>query len=526
MTRLRRLRRWGGGAVFAVMTLVFIDFFGWVPVWVSDAATATQFLPSLIRLFSRGWGAMAGCLVLIGVTLLFGRIYCSVLCPLGILFDGAARLKGRRRYRYSSPRTRIRVAVVVGIGLSVAGGSFVLVDLVEPFGLFGRSATLIARPLAIFASNGLSRMLEMGGSYLLPPWPLSGIAWEATACAAATLATLVWLARVRGRWYCNTLCPVGAVLGLVASGARHRVWIDASSCTSCGRCSRVCKAECIDPLGKTVDMTRCVACFNCLGVCPSGSLFYGRPPQPHCAEKEPPAPSSPGPASSERRALMLSALVTLVPSLRLPAACAAPPPRSPGKSLVPVVRTRPVTPPGSGGQDHFTRRCISCLRCVGACPSQVLQPSLTGYGLRGFMMPSLQPRFGYCVTDCHRCGQVCPTGAIRELPLEEKQVTQLGKAVFVRDNCIVLLHRTACGACSEHCPTKAVTMAVEKGLRVPLVNPDLCIGCGACEYACPTKPFKAIYVEGNRVHVPAEKPGRHPAESRDTGFKETDAFPF
>jgi len=191
-----------------------------------------------------------------------------------------------------------------------------------------------------------------------------------------------------------------------------------------------------------------------------------------------------------------------------------------------VVRKVPVTPPGSRGIDHFTRRCISCLRCVSACPSQVLQPSLTGYGLKGVMMPSLQPRFGYCNTGCNQCGQVCPTGAIETLPLEEKQLTQLGKVVFVRENCIVILNRTECGACSEHCPTKAVTMVVEKGLRVPVVNPNICIGCGACEYACPTKPFKAIYVEGNRVHIQAEKPRVHPPESLDTGFREESDFPF
>ncbi|BCS97638.1 ferredoxin [Desulfoluna limicola] len=459
--------------------------------------------------------------MVVGVTLLFGRIYCSVVCPLGILFDGVSRSRPGRRYRFYPPRHGLRVCVVALILICVVGGSFVFVELFEPFGIFGRSATLMARPLAIVANNGLSRLLEMGGLYLVPPWPLSGIAWRATALAAIILAFLVWLARRRGRLYCNTLCPVGAVLGLCSLGARQRVWFDVSTCTSCGRCSRVCKAECIDSQAMSVDVTRCVVCFNCLDTCPAGSLSYGKRPPLLGAGEEPPEHFS-----SERRALILSALVTVAPGVRLPTAHAQEQPRPGDRSLTPVVRACPITPPGSRGVDHFTRRCISCLRCVGACPSQVLQPSWTGYGLSGLMMPSLQPRFGYCHNGCNLCGQVCPTGAIEDISLEEKQVTQLGKAMFVRENCIVVLNRTECGACSEHCPTKAVDMVVEKGLRVPVVNPDTCIGCGACEHACPTKPFKAIYVEGNRVHVAAKKPEAQPSKPQDTGFRETTGFPF
>ena len=521
MSKLRRVRRCVSVAVFALMALVFIDFSGWVPVWVSDAVTSTQVLPSLIRLLSGGGVLAAGCLAVVGLTLLFGRVYCSVLCPLGSLFDGASRSRSGGRYRFHPPRHRLRGCVVACLLFSVVGGSFVLVELFEPFGIFGRSATLIARPLVIFANNGLSRLFEMGGSYLVSPWPLSGVAWRATVFAGVILVLLVWLARRRGRLYCNTLCPVGAVLGLLSLGARHRVWIDLSTCTSCGRCSRVCKAECIDPQAMTVDVTRCVVCFNCLGTCPAGSLSYGKQPQP--------LGTGGGlltPFSSERRVLILSALAMVAPGVRLPPVHAKAFSKPGDRSLTPVVRACPITPPGSRGVDHFTRRCISCLRCVSACPSQVLQPSWAGYGLAGLMMPSLQPRFGYCNNGCNLCGQVCPTGAIEDIPLEEKQMTQLGKAMFVRENCVVVLNRTECGACSEHCPTKAVDMVVEQGLRVPVVNPDICIGCGACEHACPTKPFKAIYVEGNRVHVAAKKPEAQPSKPQETGFRETTEFPF
>jgi ferredoxin len=166
-----------------------------------------------------------------------------------------------------------------------------------------------------------------------------------------------------------------------------------------------------------------------------------------------------------------------------------------------------VTPPGSIGVDHFSRLCTACHLCVSVCPTQVIHPALLEYGVAGIFQPRMDYRINYCSYECVLCTTVCPTGAIRPLPLEEKKLAQIGKATFIKDDCVVVAKKKDCGACAEHCPTKAVTMVPYEGaLRIPQTNNEICIGCGACEHACPTLPNKAIYVESNIVHQVAKKP--------------------
>jgi NAD-dependent dihydropyrimidine dehydrogenase PreA subunit len=143
--------------------------------------------------------------------------------------------------------------------------------------------------------------------------------------------------------------------------------------------------------------------------------------------------------------------------------------------------------------------------------------------MTGMFQPRLDTVAAYCTYDCTICGEVCPTGAVLPLALEEKKLTQLGKAKFVKENCVVETQKTDCGACSEHCPTKAVHMIPYQGLFLPEVRDQYCIGCGACEFSCPTVPYKAIYVDGNAVHQKAEKPKEEKLEQKvDTGSD----FPF
>ncbi|HKL38184.1 MAG TPA: 4Fe-4S dicluster domain-containing protein, partial [Bacteroidales bacterium] len=192
-------------------------------------------------------------------------------------------------------------------------------------------------------------------------------------------------------------------------------------------------------------------------------------------------------------------------------------------ATTPVKRENPVSPPGAQATNRFNNSCTACHLCVNVCPTQVLQPALLEYGLRGLMQPRMDYHSGFCNFDCVECSKVCPTGAILPVMLEEKKRIQLGKVQFVKENCIVETEGTDCGSCSEHCPTKAVDMVDYKnGLRIPEVNTDICIGCGACEYACPTHPYKAIYVEGNPVHLQAQKPKQEKLKELD----EEEDFPF
>ena len=183
-----------------------------------------------------------------------------------------------------------------------------------------------------------------------------------------------------------------------------------------------------------------------------------------------------------------------------------------------------MSPPGSISTEHFTSTCTACHLCISSCPTKVLQPSLTEWGMFNIFQPFMDYNTSFCNYECNVCSDVCPTGAIIPIIAEKKKLTQLGKAIFVKENCIVETENTACGACSEHCPTKAVQMVDYKnGLKIPEVTDKYCIGCGACEFACPVRPFKAIYVDAHLVHRVAEK---KPTEKLDQNIDYKEEFPF
>ena len=194
------------------------------------------------------------------------------------------------------------------------------------------------------------------------------------------------------------------------------------------------------------------------------------------------------------------------------------------ESKVEVKKNSVSTPPGSKSVEHFNEKCTACHLCITACPTKVLQPSIIEFGVFNIFQPFMDYKTNYCNYDCIVCSEVCPTSAISSIKKEEKQKVQIGRAIFVKENCIVETEKTACGACSEHCPTKAVMMVDFKGnLKIPEVDNKYCVGCGACEHACPTKPYKAIYVDGNLVHQIAEI---RPTEKIDEEIDLKEEFPF
>jgi len=320
------------------------------------------------------------------------------------------------------------------------------------------------------------------------------------------------------RLFCNTLCPVGVFLGLLSRFAIFRISLDKSVCTSCGKCAAVCKAGCIDVKERKVDFSRCVGCLNCLNSCPSSGVVFNR----KFNQKE----EILKPYSPERRSLLAGAIFVSAGLASTPVLAGS---RKGGgkqcRSPQDVNKIYPVSPPGSESIEAFNDACTACHLCVSACPTHVIKPSFLEYGISGIMQPRMDYHANYCNFDCLVCSEVCPTGALRPISLEDKHVLQLGKVKFIKHNCIVFIDGTDCGACSEHCPTKAVNMRPykknKKTLFLPIVNPNICVGCGACEYACPTDP-KSIYVDGNPVHLIAEKPVIEVLEQPDT----EEDFPF
>lgn len=506
---------------FLSVGLIFIDLVQWIPVKIINAITWTQYAPSLISFFTSPGFAAAGFILFTILTLLLGRVYCSSVCPLGTFQDIIYRM-GRRFFKqkplkYSKPKNILRYTVLAAVIISFITGTSLLLSLLDPYSNFGRITGDIFRPAFQFVSNSLAAVLERQDIFWLARKDLKGIHTSSVVFASGFLFLVVIMSFSRGRLFCNTLCPVGALLSLFSRGSRLRIVLDKSSCNSCGQCSKVCKAQCIDIKSKEVDFTRCVACFNCLSACPSdGVLYSSRKSTPYIPEDEKLQASS-GKRRTLLKAILLTTALTSVKAFATRLKGGEKPTEIPeDKKLV-------ATPPGSGSHEHFNLFCTACHLCVSVCPTQVLQPSFLQYGLHGLMQPYMDYHSGFCNFECTLCAEICPADAIKIVKPEQKKRVQLGVAHFIEKNCVVYTDNTACGACSEHCPTKAVNMVPYKnGLTIPEVNDKICIGCGACEYACPTRPYRSIFVEGNAVHQLADEPVQEKIELQKT----TEDFPF
>lgn len=521
-SRLKKIRIIISLLFFTVIAALFLDFSGRIYSNASHAILHLQFIPSIIQFIATGAAAAVGFIIIIILTLLFGRIYCSMLCPLGTLQDLfsflAKKLSPRKIiYKFKKPLNWLRYGIAAAVILSLLTGSILAVNLLDPYSVFGKIFHNLFSPLVVLANNIASKALTFADIYALPP-----VKWVPFN-VAAILVALVWVVALLifsikgGRLYCNTICPVGAVLSIFAKFSLFRIRLDKTKCNSCGKCSAACKAQCINPKDQSLDFSRCVGCMNCLAPCPEGGVKF----RPFWKTDEIKfSEYNPG-----KREFIIKSGFLLAASLDTTRFLSS---DTNGKketipALVQIIRQHPVTPPGALGQARFNSMCTACHLCVSACPTQVLQPTYFLYGLTGFLQPRMDYITSFCNFECTLCGEVCPTGAIVPLKKEEKKLIQLGKSNFVKENCIVYTKNTACGACSEHCPTKAVNMVPYKDkLTIPEVNNKICVGCGACEYACPTDP-KSIYVEGNIVHLPAEKPPDVKIEKK-IDYKEE--FPF
>lgn len=536
--RLLKPLRVGLALSFLVATVwLFLDWQSTTPPAAVDAALYLQFTPSLVRFaYAAGWAA-AGFLAVLALTLLFGRVFCSTVCPLGTLQDLIIRLarrpqrRGRRPFHYQHPHRLLRYGLLLAVAATAIGGSGLLLGQLDPFSHFGRILALLVRPLVIAGNNLTGRAFETLGSYAVAPVELMFAPWQAVLGPILLLTLLLWMAGRHGRLFCNSLCPVGALLGMVSRFAVLRIGIDRERCTLCASCALHCKAGCIHIKDQRIDFERCVACFDCVAACPESGIGYRpfwkerrggdqpvrRPKPPRRPEGERTLQDS----RASRRGFLLRGTACLL-GLAGVIANAKQWPKNKRPTLIPFVREHPVTPPGAGSTARFNDRCTACQLCVSACPTQVLQPSLLAYGMSGFLQPHMAYEVNYCTYECTRCGQVCPTDAIRPLPLAEKKRAKIGEVHFIKDNCIVVTEKTACGACAEHCPTQAVHMVAYQGdLTIPDLETAVCIGCGACEHACPVRPYRAIYVEGEPVHQVAKAP-----QNGALKVKVPDQFPF
>lgn len=492
---LRKIRLTLAVAVMICVTLLFLDFTGTLHAYLSWVATI-QFLPALLAFH---FVVIALYVVL---TLYFGRIYCSVVCPLGIFQDFVAWIRKRRKknpYTYSKAKSVLRYALLVVMVASIVFGIGSVTALLAPYSSYGRMAANLFQPIYIVLNNCLAAVAEHLDSYAFYSREVWVRSLPTFAIALLTFLVITVLAWRNGRTYCNTICPVGTLLSFLARFSWVKIGIDEQKCVKCGRCARNCKASCIDFKNMRVDHSRCVVCGNCIGMCNKKAITYR-----HQTSVAKPKNDKKGaePVDENKRKFLLGTL-----TVAATATLAQEKKKVDGglaviKDKVAPERATPITPPGSLSAQNMARHCTGCQLCVAECPNDVLRPSAS---LDKLMQPTMSYERGYCRPECTRCSQVCPAGAIRPIDTAEKSSTQIGHAVWIKKNCVVVTDGVSCGSCARHCPAGAITMVPldgneEDSLMIPAVNFARCIGCGACENLCPARPFSAIYVEGHEVH--------------------------
>ncbi|MDR0522090.1 MAG: 4Fe-4S binding protein [Planctomycetaceae bacterium] len=530
MTALKYLRLLFALLLLTALSAFFLDFTELMPRQL-HALASIQFVPAVVSLMPEGQGLLIVA-VWFAVTLLFGRIYCSAVCPFGILQDVLTRLakwiRGKKfKFQYQQEIKSVRYLFLALLLLGLAAPLSVLVSFLDPYSHFGRTITWIFRPLLIAGNNAL--VPYSGGTFSYAANYISGI--SLFAAAAVFLFTAI-LAVMTGRRYCNTICPVGTLLGLLSRYSLFRIRIT-TGCKSCGLCEKQCKGECLDSKNKTVDASRCVACFNCLRVCKFHALTV-IPQKPKAERLETSASPQNPPQSacgssaefSRRTVLSWSVFSFFVPSFLRAGDSATDSSLPKGISRRGYTMNVPVLLPGAVNQNRFRKNCTACHLCVTKCPAHCISPATTELGLSGFLQPIMNFRHGYCQYDCTICADICPAHALTGLHTpEEKHLVQMGKAVFLEENCVLKTQGTNCGACAEHCPTGAIQMVPFDGaasnLLIPEVKSERCIGCGACEYICPVNPYRAIYVQGLAEQgkvKPAHDPNEKQQEVKLDGF--------
>ncbi len=434
-------------------------------------------------------------IILMVLTMAAGRFFCSILCPLGTTIDvtdrvirgpagaGAKRTPPQKKYKLLKYLVLIFILTSALLKVSLAAYG-------APIPIITRFFALVVHPvLTLVADAGLTVLRPLAGRIDIASLayadfinPVFGLQWPIFALPAGIFALALWAPR----FWCRYLCPAGAILALMAWRPlfiRRQV---SAECTSCGLCRKACPMEAIHEDPHITDHAECIVCRRCSDICPEGAVSFIR-------AKGVVSGRAAG-FSSGRRALVLAGLAGFASALMVRAgltgrACEG----GPGRIMAPAL----IRPPGALPECSFLEKCVGCGQCMKACPTNTLQPAGLSAGITGIFTPVLVARRGPCDPACNACGHVCPTGAIRPLPLEEKRYAKVGTATIMRQRCIAWEQGKACLICDEVCPYGAISLQRSEGagVAVPFVEESRCNGCGFCEYYCPVQARSAIVVE-------------------------------
>ncbi|MBD5174783.1 MAG: 4Fe-4S dicluster domain-containing protein [Bacteroidales bacterium] len=499
---LKYLRRIIAVLSIITLTLLFVDFTGTVAVhwaWLAKI----QLVPALLSV-----NALA-VVFLVVLTLIFGRLYCSVICPMGIFQDVVERFRHwfapkkkkklglyrfepeRRVWRYTLLGLFVVLLIVGHLGLIATS----LAGILDPYSAYGRIAGQFFVPLWRIGALAVAETAASKGTYILagypPQWYFSlGV----TIVAAITALIVMVMAWRTGRGYCNTICPVGTLLGLLSRYSLLKPVIDTDKCNRCGSCGRKCKAKCIDTKNHVIDYSRCVVCFDCINNCSQGAISY----KIRRSEKHADAPAT---DPTGRRNFIIGTAVVAGTLAAKAGGKTGDGGFAPLKSKKTVPGTVHPVPAGAISIKHLRSHCTACQLCISECPNQVLRPSAS---FEAFMQPEMVFNSGYCHTDCNRCAEICPAGAIKPIDLTVKAVTKIGTAVVDPDICLSASQGVSCGSCSRYCPAEAIQMVeTAEGTLRPVVDEVACIGCGSCEFHCPVGTVESTASNYPAIHVNA-----------------------
>jgi len=479
----------------AVNVLFRLDPYLAVCVMLGAKAIVALFLPALAVIF---------------LSFLFGRAFCGWFCPMGTLLDISQKIVPATNKKNVTHFPNLAFFILVFALVSSLFG-FAVAGYIDPFSILVRGMAQAVYPLVNSLTVGFftytyRQLPDFVNVFTEPVYsflrasilPSGQKFFQLAYFSFFLLLGVLLLEAVQRRFFCRNLCPLGAMLRIIGRKTMFAGCGGNADCRSCRICSKSCRMGAIGE-ERTIDMGRCNLCYECVQKCPRQVISFAFSVA---------GQKSPGLSLSRRKFIGAAVVGFLLPAVKDVEVMA----KTPDPLLI--------RPPGALGEKDFLQRCVRCAECIQVCLGNALQPSLFQAGLDGMFSPMLVARTGYCEFNCTLCGQVCPSGAIRQLTLQDKHQLKIGHAWFDKNICLPYAKGVPCMVCEEHCPTpdkairfKEVAMVSDVGqainIKQPYVVDELCIGCGICENKCPLPGRSAIYVTSAGEH-------RHPENSLTT----------